>query len=46
MTTVLVGAATPAEVVENLDLVRLPLPGRLWEDLRAAGLLDPLAPLP
>lgn len=46
VTTVLVGAATPAEVAENLDLVRLPLPGRLWEDLRAAGLLDPLTPLP
>ncbi|MFF3559644.1 aldo/keto reductase [Streptomyces sp. NPDC002574] len=46
VTTVLVGAATPEEVADNLRLARLPLPALLWEELREAGLLDPLAPLP
>ncbi|MDX3853186.1 aldo/keto reductase [Streptomyces sp. AK02-01A] len=46
VTTVLVGAASPEEVADNVNLSRLPLPDQLWTDLRAAGLLDPRVPLP
>ncbi len=44
--SVLVGARAPAEVRENARLLALPVPGALWEDLRAAGLLSPHAPVP
>jgi D-threo-aldose 1-dehydrogenase len=39
----------PREVAEfnaNLELLRRPIPVRLWADLRAAGLLHPEAPTP
>ncbi|WP_329536977.1 aldo/keto reductase (plasmid) [Streptomyces sp. NBC_01450] len=44
--SVLVGAATPEEIADNLDLARHPVPTEMWADLRTAGLLDPLAPVP
>jgi D-threo-aldose 1-dehydrogenase len=43
---VLTGARSPAELQENIRLFELPLPASLWEELRAEGLLDPLAPAP
>jgi len=43
---VLTGARSPAELQENIRLFELPLPVSLWEELRAEGLLDPLAPVP
>ncbi|MEV7151023.1 aldo/keto reductase [Streptomyces sp. NPDC093084] len=45
VTTILVGAATPAEITENAALARTPLPPALWSDLREAGLIDPAVPL-
>lgn len=44
--SVLVGAATPREITDNLDLARHPIPPGMWTELRTAGLLDPAAPVP
>lgn len=44
--TVLLGAASPAEIAENVSLARLQLPAALWDDLRTAQLIDPGMPTP
>ncbi|WP_220290664.1 aldo/keto reductase [Streptomyces sp. MBT84] len=44
--TVLVGAAGPMEVADNVAMAKVPLPAVLWSDLREAGLIDPRVPLP
>ncbi|MGW1541682.1 aldo/keto reductase [Streptomyces sp. NPDC002309] len=44
--SVLVGAATPQEITDNLDVARHPIPPGMWTELRTAGLLDPAAPVP
>ncbi len=46
VSAVIPGALSRAEVVQNLDHLRRPIPPALWEELRAAGLLDPAAPVP
>jgi D-threo-aldose 1-dehydrogenase len=43
---VIPGARTPAEIDENVALVRAPIPAAFWADLRGAGLLRSDAPLP
>jgi D-threo-aldose 1-dehydrogenase len=43
---VLTGARSPAELQENIRLFEVPVPGSLWEELQAEGLLDPRAPVP
>lgn len=43
---VIPGARSADEVRANLALLRVPIPGDLWADLRAAGLLHPNAPTP
>ncbi|MFF4902637.1 aldo/keto reductase [Streptomyces sp. NPDC001068] len=45
VTTILVGAATPTEITDNITLAHTPLPPALWPDLRDAGLIDPAVPL-
>lgn len=40
------GAVTPDEVRANLASLAAPAPSALWRDLRAAGLIDPRAPIP
>jgi D-threo-aldose 1-dehydrogenase len=40
------GPRNVAEFHANLELLRHPIPGQLWADLRAAGLLHPRAPTP
>ncbi len=40
------GPRTAAEFIENLGLLRHPIPPALWADLRSAGLLHPDAPVP
>ena len=35
-----------AELLQNIDWMRLPLPAQLWQELRAEGLLDERAPVP
>jgi len=41
---VIPGAASIAEVEENVQMVETPIPGVLWDELKDAGLLDPDAP--
>jgi D-threo-aldose 1-dehydrogenase len=40
------GPRSVAEFMENLDLLRRPIPAALWEELRAASLLHEAAPTP
>lgn len=44
--SVLVGARSPAEVDDAADMVAHPIPGHLWTELKAAGLLPEEAPTP
>ncbi len=46
VSSVVLGAVTPAEVARNVDAFARPVPAALWGDLVAAGLLSPDAPLP
>jgi D-threo-aldose 1-dehydrogenase len=46
VTTVVIGARTPAEVDDTLSLFATPVPADLWEALRRHGLLREYAPLP
>ena len=43
---VLAGANTQGQVEANIRLLECRIPGELWADLRAAGLLHPEAPVP
>ncbi|TDE09906.1 aldo/keto reductase [Jiangella asiatica] len=43
---VVVGARSPAEVDDNLRLLRTPIPAELWSTLKDEGLLHPDAPVP
>lgn len=44
--SVIPGARSTAELKQNLDYMRWPIPAALWSELRDAGLIDPSAPLP
>jgi D-threo-aldose 1-dehydrogenase len=44
--SVLLGCRSADEVRENIELLQLPIPPELWEDLRANGLVASRAPLP
>ncbi|WP_199540687.1 aldo/keto reductase [Paraburkholderia kururiensis] len=44
--TVLTGARTPAELMENVGSFERAIPAALWRALREEGLLDPRAPVP
>ncbi len=44
--TVISGAASAAEMTENLAQLEAPIPAALWHELRDAGLLRPDAPVP
>jgi D-threo-aldose 1-dehydrogenase len=44
--TVLVGARSPAEVADAVAMATTEIPGQLWRDLVAAGLLAPEVPIP
>jgi D-threo-aldose 1-dehydrogenase len=46
VTTMLVGMRDPAELEENLELLRMPLPAELWAELRRERLLPEEAPTP
>ncbi|EMF57969.1 aldo/keto reductase [Streptomyces bottropensis] len=43
---VLTGARSPDEVRDTVEQSRLPVPAALWDELRAAGLIAPEAPVP
>jgi D-threo-aldose 1-dehydrogenase len=40
------GPRSVSEFAQNLDLLRLPIPAALWQELRALGLLHEAAPTP
>lgn len=44
--SILVGARNPSEVDDALAMYAHPIPGALWHDLKAAGLLAEEAPVP
>jgi D-threo-aldose 1-dehydrogenase len=44
--TVILGAEKPEEIESNLASLGRPVPGALWSDLKAEGVLDPNAPVP
>jgi D-threo-aldose 1-dehydrogenase len=44
--SVVVGARSVRELEEDVALFRHPIPGALWDDLKANGLLPPEAPVP
>jgi D-threo-aldose 1-dehydrogenase len=43
---VIPGATRPLRITEDLAALREEIPTGFWDELRAAGLLDPAAPLP
>lgn len=44
--SVVLGAVTPEQVRQNLDLFAQPVPPQLWNDLKSEGLLPAHAPVP
>lgn len=44
--TVIPGTRSAAEIRENLDMLRAPIPSDLWQELKAAGLIAESAPTP
>jgi D-threo-aldose 1-dehydrogenase len=44
--SVLTGVRSVAELEHNVAMLRWPVPGSLWEELAATGLLDPSTPVP
>jgi D-threo-aldose 1-dehydrogenase len=46
VSSLILGMASPEEVVENLQVWQLPIPHGLWDDLRSQGLIDSQAPIP
>lgn len=44
--TLLLGARSPAELRDCLDMLALPIPGAFWRSLQHAGLVDRACPLP
>jgi D-threo-aldose 1-dehydrogenase len=46
VTCVVIGARTPAELAENVEMFRHPLPAALWDEMRAEGLLRDEVPAP
>ena len=44
--SVVVGARTPEQLAESMAMFALPVPGGLWRDLKAAGLLAERVPTP
>ncbi len=43
--SIIPGAMTPEQVIDNAANARRPIPGALWRDLREEGLIDPDAPI-
>jgi hypothetical protein len=43
---VLVSARSRAEIAENVEMFSYPIPGALWEELRAVDALPADAPIP
>lgn len=46
VTTVIPGMRSPAEIEDNLAMLQVSIPGDLWRELKAAGLIEAAAPTP
>src|SRR5688572_23066427 len=46
VSSVVIGAVSRAEIQQNFELMRTPIPPALWTDLKGAGLLSNEAPVP
>ncbi len=46
ITSLVIGAVKPAEVEANVQALGMTIPAALWQDLRAAGLIEADAPAP
>jgi D-threo-aldose 1-dehydrogenase len=46
VTSVVVGARSPAEIAQNVEMAAWPVPGDLWAELRAESLLPADIPVP
>jgi D-threo-aldose 1-dehydrogenase len=44
--SVIPGAATPEQVVENVELIRVEIPGAMWSEMKSEGLIPADAPTP
>jgi D-threo-aldose 1-dehydrogenase len=44
--TVIPGMRSPAEIAENLAMLRAPIPAELWHELKSGGLIEASAPTP
>ena len=42
----IVGAASPDQVLENVTSMRTRIPSEFWDELRTEGLIEPTAPVP
>ena len=46
VTTVVIGARSPEQLDDNVDMFEFPVPGELWADLKREGLLPEHVPTP
>ncbi len=46
VSTVCIGMGRPERIQQNIDLMRMPIPSAVWDDLKTEGLLHPDAPVP
>jgi D-threo-aldose 1-dehydrogenase len=46
ISAVLTGVRSPAEIVQNVEMMNIPIPGALWSDLRAEGFIHDAALTP
>jgi D-threo-aldose 1-dehydrogenase len=46
ISTLIPGAVSPAEVLQNKEHMRAPIPAELWAELKHADLVHPAAPVP
>jgi D-threo-aldose 1-dehydrogenase len=46
VTSMVIGADSPEQIINNRKTLDVSIPAAFWSDLRAEGLVDPAAPLP
>lgn len=44
--SIVLGADSPAQILENLNTLSVPIPAAFWSDLQSEGLIEPGAPVP
>lgn len=46
VTSLVIGAESPAQLAQSIEALRVPIPAAFWADLRTAGLIEAAAPVP